>query len=343
MRVLFGAGKREAIGAEIGRFDARRVLVLCTPARRGLAETVGAALGERLAGIFDGAVMHVPVAAARAAADVARYVRADCLVAAGGGSTIGLAKALALETGLPIVALPTTYSGSEMTPIYGLTEDGLKSTGRDTRVLPRVTIYDPELTFDLDAETSAASGLNALAHAVEALYAPDLDPISELMAQESVGALGRALPDVVRNPRALGPRTEALYGAWLAGAVLGAVSMGLHHKLCHTLGGTFGLPHAQTHAVLLPHVMAYNAAAAPGAMARVARALDAASAPAAVYDLGRALGAPRNLAELGMRASDLDRAAATAARSPYDNPRPVDRDGLRIVLQSAFDGLRPSS
>lgn len=343
MRVVFGAGARAELRHEVERLGARRVLVLSTPARLDLAHSVASVLGDLVAETFAGAVMHVPIAVADAARHAATTASADCCVAIGGGSTIGLAKAVALANGIPVVAVPTTYAGSEMTPIYGLTEGGRKTTGRDDRVLPRTTIYDPELTLDLPAATSAASGFNAIAHAVEALYAPDRNPIVELMAEESIAALGRALPGIVRDPRDLELRGEALYGAWLAGSVLGMTSMGLHHKLCHALGGTFDLPHAQTHAVLLPYVAAYNADAAAPAMARVARALGASDAPDALFDLGRAIGTPRSLAELGLHDVDLDLAAELAASSPYGNPRPVERVAVRRLLQSAFDGRRPSS
>jgi alcohol dehydrogenase class IV len=209
--------------------------------------------------------------------------------------------------------------------------------------LPRTTIYDPELTLDLPAATSVASGFNAIAHAVEALYAPDRNPVVELMAEESIAALGGALPGIAHHPRDLERRADALYGAWLAGSVLGMTTMGLHHKLCHALGGTFDLPHAQTHAVLLPYVAAYNADAAAPAMARIARALDASDGPSALFDLGVAIGTPRSLAELGLHDVDLDLAAELAAANPYGNPRPVERDAVRRLLQSAFDGRRPSS
>jgi len=343
VRVVFGAGARAELHGEIERLGARRVLVLCTPARRDLAGSVASVLGAKIADTFAGAVMHVPVEVADAARRVAADAGADCCLGIGGGSTIGLAKAVALTTGLPVVAVPTTYAGSEMTPIYGLTEGRRKATGRDERVLPRTVIYDPELTIELPAATSVASGFNAIAHAVEALYAPDRNPIAELMAEESIAALARALPQIARNPRDLEVRGEALYGAWLAGSVLGITSMGLHHKLCHALGGAFDLPHAQTHAVMLPYVAAYNACAAAPAMARVARALGASDAPEGLFDLGRAIGTPRSLAELGLRATDLDHAAELAAANPYGNPRPVERAAVRLLLQSAFDGRRPSS
>jgi alcohol dehydrogenase class IV len=340
--VVFGAGSLAILPEELDRLGVRRALVLSTPEQWSIAAEISANLGERAVGLFDRAAMHVPVEVAQAARDEARRVKADGCVAVGGGSTTGLAKAIALTAELSIVAIPTTYAGSEMTPIWGLTEGGLKRTGRDARVLPKTVIYDPRLTLTLPPALSATSGMNAIAHCVEALYAKDANPITSLMAEEGIRALAAALPVIAREPDNLGARSEALYGAWLAGSVLGAVGMALHHKLCHTLGGTFNLPHAETHTVVLPHAAAYNAEAAPEAMARVSRALGADAAPGALFDLARTLGAPVSLAALGMPREGLDRAADLAVENPYWNPRPLTRDGIRGLLEDAFEGRRPA-
>jgi alcohol dehydrogenase class IV len=260
----------------------------------------------------------------------------------GGGSTTGLGKAIALESSLPILAIPTTYAGSEMTPIYGITEGGLKKTGRDSRVLPRTVIYDPSLTLGLPSGLSATSGMNAIAHAVEGLYAEDANPITSLLAVEGIRALAQGLPRVVADPRDLEGRSECLYGAWLCGAVLGSVGMALHHKLCHTLGGTFNLPHAETHTVILPHAIAYNRAAVPAALQRAADALGAADAAQGLYALARTLGAPAALKDIGMREADLDRAAQIATQSPYYNPRPVEYAAIRKLLDDAYHGREPA-
>jgi alcohol dehydrogenase class IV len=340
-RVVFGPGALAQVGAEIERLGAKRALVLSTPGHADAARRVAALLGERAAGIFPQAVMHVPIEIVREARDAARCLGADCVVAIGGGSTTGLGKAIALDSGLPILAIPTTYAGSEVTPIWGLTEGGLKRTGRDARVLPRTVIYDPELTLSLPPALSVTSGLNAIAHAAEGLYAHDGNPITALMAEEGIRALAASLPVLVQAPRDAEARAQALYGAWLCGTVLGQVAMGLHHKLCHTLGGSFNLPHAEVHAVVLPHALAYNAAAAPLAMERIARALGVANAPQALFDLARRCGAPTSLAALGMPAEGLDRAADLAVATPYPNPRPLERAALRSLLQQAFDGQPP--
>ena len=250
-----------------------RVLVLCSPEQEDTGRAVAAALGERAAGVLPEARMHVPIEVARRARDRAAELGADGCVAVGGGSAIGLGKAIALEHELPVIAIPTTYAGSEMTPVWGLTEGGQKRTGRDVRVLPRSVLYDAELTLTLPAGMSVASGLNAVAHAVEGLYAPDATPIISLMAEEGTRALAAALPRIVADGGDLEARAEAQYGAWLCGAVLAATTMSLHHKLCHTLGGTLDLPHAQTHTVVLPHALAYNQPAAPDAVAALSRAL----------------------------------------------------------------------
>jgi maleylacetate reductase len=350
-RVVFGVGALQCLGREIEALGANRALVLATPEQAASAHRVAALLGDRAAGVYAEARMHVPIETARGARDEARRVGADCAVAIGGGSTTGLGKAIALEVAqgtarFPIVAIPTTYAGSEMTPIWGLTEDGVKKTGRDPRVLPAAVIYDPELTLTLPFALTVTSALNAIAHAAEGLYAHDGNPVMSLMAEEGIRAAAAALPPLLRNARDLEARSDALYAAWLCGTVLGNVAMGLHHKLCHTLGGTFDLPHAEVHTVVLPHALAYNAVAAPEAMARLRRAMDhasrpAASAPRAVYDLALEHGAPVALRDIGMPAAGLDRAADLAVQNQYPNPRPLERAAIRELLQSAWEGARP--
>jgi alcohol dehydrogenase class IV len=298
-------------------------------------------LGRAAAGVYAEAVMHVPVETARAARETAQRLDADCCVAVGGGSTIGLAKAIAVDSGLPIVAVPTTYAGSEMTAIYGLTEGGRKTTGRDRKVLPKTVLYDPTLTLSLPPHVSGPSGVNAIAHCVEALYAPDANPITSLLAAEGIRMLARSLPSIVEAPSNLDARGEALYGACLAGMALGATSMGIHHKLCHTVGGTFNLPHAGVHTVILPHVTAFNRDAAPAAMHVIADALGVEDAAEGIYDLAICLQAPVSLHEIGMPAEGLDRAAQLATEQAYSNPRPVDYAGVRQLLEDAYHGTRP--
>jgi maleylacetate reductase len=340
-RVVFGVGCLEKLPEEIERLGATRALVLSTPEQRKEGQLMVDRLGSRAVGLFDKAVMHVPIEIAQQAREQAKALGADCCVAVGGGSTTGLAKAIALVSTLPILAIPTTYAGSEMTPIWGITESGLKKTGRDARVLPKTVLYDPTLTVTMPPMLSATSGMNSIAHCVEALYSKDANPIISMIAEEGIRALALGLPVVVQDPTNLDARSNALYGAWLGGVALGAVGMALHHKLCHTLGGSFNLPHAETHTVVLPHATAYTASAAPEAMSRIARALGAKSAAQGLYDLAASLGAPTSLAALGLRAADLDRAADIAVENPYYNPRPITREGIRALLQDAFEGKRP--
>jgi maleylacetate reductase len=340
-RVVFGPDSIDRIPDEIGRLGAMRALVLCTPNQRAQAEAIAARLGDRVAGIFDQAQMHVPIEVARRARAAAAASRADCALAVGGGSTIGLGKAIALRTDLMQFAIPTTYAGSEMTPIIGETRDGAKTTQRSLKVLPEVVIYDVDLTLTLPAKMSATSGMNAIAHAVEALYAQDRNPVMSLMAEEAIRALGRALPVIVASPQDREARSDALYGAWLCGMCLGSVGMALHHKLCHVLGGSFELPHAETHTVILPHAFAYNAAAAHDADARIARALGGKNAALDLFELSGKLGAPRSLKSLGMPEDGIEKAADIAVKNPYWNPRPIERNAIRDLIARAWAGDPP--
>lgn len=340
-RVVFGAGSIEHLEREIDLLGARRAIVLSTPQQREQAEALAERLGQRVAGVFAKAVMHVPVETAREAREYAQRLGADCAVAIGGGSTTGLGKAIALTSSLPILAVPTTYAGSEMTPIYGLTEAGLKKTGRDLRVLPKTVIYDPALTVSLPASLSVTSGINAIAHAAEGLYAQDANPVISLMAEEGIRALAQGIGKVAEQPDDLDARGDCLYGAWLCSAVLGSVGMALHHKLCHTLGGTFNLPHAETHTIVLPHALAYNRDAAPQAMKRIARALGTTDAAQGAFELARSNGAPTALKDIGFKETDIDIALDIALENPYWNPRPVERAPLRALLEAAYEGRAP--
>jgi maleylacetate reductase len=341
VRVIFGDGTLRELPAEVERLGCKRALVLCTPEQRDQAAMVAACLGARTAGVFDQATMHTPVTVTEAALAVVRERDVDGVVSVGGGSTTGLGKAIALRTDLPQVAVPTTYAGSEMTPILGETKDGEKITQRTRKVLPETTIYDVSLTLTLPPSISATSGMNAIAHAVEALYAEERNPIISLMAEEAIGALARALPAIMAEPQDREARRQALYGAWLCGMALGSVGMALHHKLCHVLGGSFDLPHAPTHTVILPHAVAYNAPGVPEAMARVARALGAQDAATGLYDLAKRLNAPVALSAIGMKEADLERAVTLAAARPYPNPRPLEAAPLRRLLEDAYFGRRP--
>lgn len=341
-RVVFGDGKLAALPDEIGKLGASRALVLSTSAQADWARQIAEVLGERCAGIFSEAAMHTPVDVTEKAMEQVRALGADCVVGLGGGSTIGLGKAIALRTGLPQIAVPTTYAGSEMTPILGQTENGVKTTLRNTVVLPKSVIYDVSLTLSLPPALSATSGLNAMAHAVEALYAQDRNPIVSLMAEEGIAALAQSLPGVVANPQDRQARAQAQYGAWLCGICLGSAGMALHHKLCHVLGGTFDLPHAETHAIMLPHTAAYNEPEASEAMRRAARALGADSAAEGLWTLAGRVKAPRALKDIGMPESGIDKAVELALKNPYWNPRPLTEQDIRALIHRAWAGEPPA-
>lgn len=341
MRVVFGSGTVKALATEAELLGVQRVLVLSTPQQAEMASAMADRLGALAVGCFTDATMHTPVHVTEAALEQLARNRADSVLAVGGGSTTGLGKALALRTDLPQIVIPTTYAGSEMTPILGETQDGRKTTVTSPKVLPEVVIYDVDLTMSLPAGLSGTSGINAIAHAVEALYARNRNPIIDLFACEAIGALADALPKIVADPQNVEARSAAFYGAWLAGICLGAVGMSLHHKLCHTLGGTFDLPHAETHAIVLPHALAYNAPSIPDVMTRLTGVLKTDNPAQALYDLAGKVGAKRGLEKIGMPADGIETACDVALSNPYWNPRAIERAPLQALLRRAHAGLPP--
>jgi maleylacetate reductase len=340
-RVIFGAGSIENVAREVAELGSHKALVLSTPEQQDQAERVSEMLGDLSAGVFPFAKMHVPIEVARKAVEHAKSVGADSAVAIGGGSTVGLGKAIALESSIAIIAIPTTYAGSEMTPIYGVTEAGLKRTGMDYRVLPKTVIYDPDLSATLPLGMSYVSGMNAIAHAAEGLYARDGNPVMSLLAEDGIRRLASGLRRLTTDANDMAARSDCLSGAWLCGTVLGHVGMALHHKICHTLGGSFNLPHAETHSIMLPHALAYNYTSAPEAMERIERAVGLANAPSGVFAFERTLGIPAGLREIGMKERDLDRAVEIALANPYWNPRAIEAVPLRAMLQRAWEGIDP--
>lgn len=339
-RVVFGPGSIAQTGDEIARLGRSRALVLSTPNQAADAEALAARLGVLTAGLFAEAAMHTPVEVTEKAIAAYRAAGADCVVSLGGGSTTGLGKAIATRTGADQIVIPTTYAGSEMTDILGETAGGEKTTRRDPSILPETVIYDVDLTLTLPVALTVTSGLNALAHAAEALYAPDRNPVITLMSAEAIRAFAAALPAIVRDPADVTARGQAQYGAWLCGIALGGTSMSLHHKLCHTIGGSFGTPHAETHAVLLPHTVGFNAKAVGDLLAPL-RETFGDTPGRALFDFAAALGAPKRLSEFGLSEVDLDRAADIATRNPYANPRAFDRADIRSLLQDAWEGRPP--
>jgi maleylacetate reductase len=337
-RVVFAPGGHTRLATEVAALNRRRALVLTTPEQAAAGEDLARSLGEASAGAFPGARMHTPVEVTERALAFLREADADCLVAIGGGSTIGLSKALALRTGLPQVAIPTSFAGSEATGILGQTEGGKKTTLTDPRLRPAVILYDVTLVRSLPKALAVSSGMNAIAHAVEGLYARDRNPISSLMALEGIRALASALPRLIDRAPGDADWGEALYGAWLCGTVLGQVGMALHHKLCHALGGGFNLPHAETHAVILPHAVAYTEPAVPELLRPVAEILGTATAYAGLDGFARRIGAPASLAALGLTAGDLPRAVDLSTANPYWNPRPVEREAIGALMARALAG-----
>lgn len=340
-RVVFGRGTIAQVTDEVVRLDLNRVLVVTSPEQEAQGNDLAAQLGKRTRDTFAEATMHVPASVAAAAGALARDIAADGVVALGGGSAIGLAKAVALETSLPILAIPTTYAGSEMTPVWGLTDGQRKRTGRDTRVLPKTVVYDLDLTTSLPADLSVTSAVNALAHAVEAMYAPDGSPVVSLTAESAASALLSGIDAIATAPDDMDARARLTYGAWLAGSCLGATTMSLHHKLCHVLGGLYDLPHAWTHTVLLPYVMRYNLAVAADARERLSRAVGSEDPPGVLVELLGRHGLRRSLADLGMTFGDIDRAVDQAVGSAYPNPREVTAPEVTRILSAALCGDDP--
>ena len=333
-RVVFAAGALARVDEEAERLGLSRVLVVATPGSGArLGEKVVEILAARSVGLHARAVIHVPKVVAEAGLAAARAANADGLVAAGGGSAIGLAKAIARETGLPIIAIPTTYSGSEATSIFGITDGARKVTGRDAKVMPRTIIYDPELTLGLPASVSAASGMNAIAHCVESFWADGRTPVTLALASEAMRRFAKSLPAVVANGADRDARGECLVAGWLSGTVL-SVSNGLQHKLAHVLGG-LGLPHAEAHAIILPHVTRFNLAAAPEAKARLAEALGSDDPAAAIANMLKQFPIPQRLRDIGFDAGKMDFVAGEIAAQSIKSPRPVAVADVREVLAGA--------
>ena len=341
VRVSFGRGVRHKVAEEIERLGAKRALILATPHQADTALVFAEDVGALAAGVFTRAAMHTPVDVTEEAMAHVEEIRADCLVAVGGGSTTGLGKAIAYRTDLPQIVVPTTYAGSEATPILGQTEGGRKTTLSSPKVQPEVILYDAELVATLPVAMTVTSALNAIAHSAEGLYARDRNPLSTALAVEGMRAFATALPRVVAAPDDLDARGETLYGAWLCGTVLGQVGMALHHKICHTLGGSFDLPHAETHSVMLPHAIGCNAAAAPDQLTSVSEIFGGGTPGKALHEFAARMGAPMTLEELGLQKADLDKASDLAMQNAYWNPAPLDRTRIRSLLDDAFSGRAP--
>ena len=341
-RVCFGSGEAASnLSHQVGDLGAGAVMLIASKSEMRIADEIAAGLPVALR--HDDVVMHVPVEVAERARAAAARSNVDALVSVGGGSTTGLAKAIAMTTGLPVIAIPTTYAGSEATPVWGLTEGARKTTGVDLRVLPKVIIYDAALTTSLPVDLSVASGLNALAHCVDAMWGPNADPINAALAAEGIRSLAAGLPQVTADPGGLEGRERTLYAAYLSAAAFASAGSGLHHKICHVLGGRYNLPHAQTHATVLPYVLAFNGPAAPDAEQRIAAAFGSATALDGLLALKRQLNAPHALRDYGFSEDSIDEAADAILPSvPPSNPRPVSAVDLRTLLRAAWSGAKLS-
>ena len=341
-RVVFGSGTLDAAPEVAAALGCRRLMVIATGSQAETAARVMAMLGPAAGALFARPAMHTPVEITAEAMAVAKAEGIDGLIAIGGGSAIGLGKAIALRTDLPQIVIPTTYAGSEMTPVVGQTEAGAKTTQRSPKVLPEAVIYDVDLTLSLPEMTSVTSGFNAIAHAAEALYARAGNALLSAVAEDGVRLMAQALPRVVLDPADAEARADALEAAWLGGWSLANGGSALHHRLCHVLGGAYGLPHAETHTIVLPHALAYNAPAAQGAMERLSRALRADHPAEGLFDLARTLGAPSALRDIGMPEEGIDRTVTTVLADPPWNPRPIEAGPLRELLTRAWSGERPA-
>jgi len=342
-RMIFGPGARSALTTEVASMGATKVFLIIDGGAITLRAEIENLIGSVLVTTWTDVQQHVPIPLAESARELVTATGSDLVVCVGGGSATGLAKAIALTHRIPIIAVPTTYAGSEQTAIYGLTGDRHKQTGSDLIVLPRVVLYDAELTVGLPAKVTGASAFNALAHSVESLYAPGCNPITTAIALEGVRAINQSLPRVMATPTDIDARAQLLYGAAMSGITLGDTAAAFHHKICHVLGGAFGMVHADAHSVVLPHAIAFNAPAIPIEMSQIASALKCCADDVAgsLWDLAVASEVPTSLADLGLRREDLGEVATRAAAEIRTNPRTFTAGDIERLLLDAFDGNRP--
>lgn len=341
-RIVFGTGAIERVAQVVEAFGATRAVVVSTPGRSGLADRTAALLGPLCAGTIPEAISQVPIELARRGRERARALGADCLVSVGGGASVGLGKAIALDMPVPVIAIPTTYSGSEMTGFCGITIDGVKRMHTSLNMLAGAVIYDPDLSRALPLDVSMASAMNALAHCLDVVYVPTASPIMLAAAYEGAGAIVDAMRRVARAPDDRDARSDLLYGAYLGGAALTG-GFALQHGVAHVLGGSFGIAHGLSHALVLPHVAAYNARFAPAELGRMAAATGGRAFAGTAFDLLEEVGLPTSLRSLGLAEADLDPAARITVETDHGhNPGPVTFEGVRALLDDAFHGRRPS-
>jgi alcohol dehydrogenase class IV len=342
-RIVFGPGSLAGIVNELIQLSVKRALVISTPGRQEMAAGLAERLGDIAIGFYPKAISQVPIELVEAGHKDAVALGPDCLVAIGGGAAIGLGKGIALHSGLPLVAIPSTYSGSEMTGFCGITIAGVKRMHTSLSMLPRMIIYDSDLTLSLPPQVSADSAMNAMAHCVEALYVKTASPIIALAALEGIRVLSESLPRLTKAPNDPVARADALYGAYLGGAALTG-GFALHHGVAHVLGATYGLPHAISHSVALPYVTEYNTDAVPEVMQKIADILGATSAAAGIYDFARSIGSPVRLADYNVTRTDLRQCAEIVLETDNGlNPKEVTRHGVLGILEAAYSGRRPAA
>lgn len=372
--ILFGAGSLQQLGEDVERFHWQRLMLCSTGSmrRNGHIATIEQVLGERLVAVYEHVQPHVPDFQVAEASELAFEREVDAVIGLGGGSPIGMAKAVswALEEKrlhrppranspieqplIPVIAIPTTYAGSEMTPTYGIThyENGnsRKITVTDAKVTPKLTIYDPVLTLDLSPEMTASTGINALAHCVEAVYSIARNPVSSAVALRGIRSIFSALPRCYSEGHDLDARTEMFVGSFLAGTALAHVSMALHHGLCHVLGGSAGVPHGIANSVILPHAMRFNLNATAPQLAEVAEAMGVSRSGRSdeevaeegiqrIYKLIGSMQLPQHLRDLGVSESALPHLAELAlhSRAVQSNPKPItNAKQVEEVLRAAW-------
>jgi maleylacetate reductase len=340
-RVVFGVGARRSVLEEVQRLKAARVLLIADAHDHQRSDEIAEYLGDSCVAIFTDVVQHVPLLQATRVRELASEVGADVTVTFGGGSATGFGKVVALSHHLPQICIPTTYAGSEQTPIWGMTSGNDKQTGRDVAALPEVVLYDPELTLALPVAIAGPSGMNALAHSIEGLYSPGANPVSSVVAFESIRVLVKHLPQLIERPGDIAERSSLLYGAYLAGTVLAVTGTSLHHKICHVLGGLYGLDHGQMNAVMLPYALQFNAPAIPEIYERLSELLGG-DASQVVYDLVTKLGAPQDLTSIGFPDGGVDAAAPMIVKAAQGNVRALDDEQAGALLRACVLGQRPS-
>ncbi|HPF47221.1 MAG: maleylacetate reductase [Alphaproteobacteria bacterium] len=340
-KAVFAENAALKLKDEVEKLGCRRVMIACSAGMVKRIDHIIESLGPLCVALYNGAKPHCPEQVAMEALELYNKKNADCIVAIGGGSTIGIGKAIALRTDAKFIVIATTPCGSESTPIYGMLIGNQKKTGRDVRVIARTTIYDPMLTTGLNAHLTGTIGMNSLAHCVEALYAKDKNPVSDLYAIEGIVALTKGIKGSILNPNDLNARAQVLYGGMLSGYCVNLAGIAIHHKICHVLGGHHGIPHGESNSVILPYAIAYNETAAPFAMEKITTAMKTKSASGGVYDFARDINVPKSLKELGMREEHLDIAAKETVETTPFNPKPVDFQSVRALLQQAYEGIRP--